>query len=993
MYDKCETIFFCFFFVVKEDEIQHLNLENEKLKELNQIQTAEIQKTENRWTQLKDAYLNDKNRMTFLENVIEELKMNYDELSSINVKLIEDKDKSAEDLITLKTENSAHQERISDLMAVIENMRGQFEKALKETSIEYEQDKKMLIQQLEHEKNLLKSFSSNLEESTLKLNKVTDQLNIVLKENDSYKCERLELESCIGRNNTKISELNNIVSELHNQISQKTNELDSLKKENSNLSDKINKTTLEMEENKLLSDRFLKQKQLLKLKVKALKESENNCLMFKQKVMSLTEEIQDLNKKTRHLDQSDNKISTVLHYCDKELQNCGELLSIILTKSHVQTQNINTLRCVLMELASLFPFDCFDDVYLVKIIDSISDNELQFCLKKIIVGSIRILEYIIHLKTEHKLSEAQMIASTEVDKLISEAIKQVKLSSEDECYRQNNDLLSLIEKLQHDNYMLQLNNTSNNKILESKEVLTDLHGSTAQKLFSLDILDVENIKNENSVLKQFFKNIQEKFGLVNFENTNNVELLSSLNELELLVQEIKNENLLLKSQRLEHQKLLTLKTIEHPIEQHIDKYSNLNTQNAFIQPMKIIKDNHGDDEKITLISEDNCVNQPSVDKSNPTVNSDSKILRVRYKNLKSKFKEVRDKTVELENKIASLTSDLENTNSKYKQLNDQYVNSNETYEADIVNCQSEIENLMGEKLEAHRQLTALKEKHEILQNDYDQLKSNLDDQIPSNDIDSSAHINEQNTILKGQLNDTQRLIDSAYSKVLCEWPPSDLNLDWVVAQSKKLDDIVNAKCISSKSGDNDFEESEVKQLKSCVQIIHELVTSVLTDKYTIELSLTNELVDLMCKIKSYTETFLEFVSVKKNDLHLVNEQHIEISHCVEDIDKNTLLSEHNLHTEEPPMIEPSISFAGETLKLSIQGNKENEHLQQAIAERDRLIEFLSEKISKLDTLSRNVDDIVLVRYKLDKALTAVHERDVRCDELTLELTRVIIIIY
>lgn len=969
-----------------------MNLENEKLNKLNQIQTVEVQKTENRWTQLKDAYLNDKNRMTFLEKVIEELKTNYDELSNTNVKLIEDKEKSAEDLITLKTENSAHQERISDLMAVIENMREQFEKALKETSIEYEQDKKQLIQQLEHEKSLLKICNTKLEENTLKLNKVTDQLNIVLKENDSYKCERLELDSCIGRNNTKISELNNIVNELHNQISQNTNELDSLKKENSSFSDKINKTTLEMEENKLLSDRFLKQKQLLKLKVKALKESENNCLMFKQKVMSLTEEIQYLNKKSKHLDQSDSKISTVLRCCDKELQNCDELLSIILTKSHVQTQNMNTLRCVLVELASLFPFDCFGDVYSVKIIDSISDSELQFCLKKIIVGSIRILEYIIHLKTEHKLSEAQLIASTEVDKLISEAIKQVKLSSENECYRQNNELLSLIEKLQHDNYLLQLNNTSNNQIFESKEVLTDIQGSIAQNLFSLDILDVENIKNENCLLKQFFQNIQEKLGLVNFEKTNNVELLSFLNELELLVQEIKNENVLLKNQCLEHQKLLTLKTIEHPIEQHIDKHSNINTQNAFIQPMNIVKDNYGVEEKKTLISEDNCIKQPGAEKSIPTVNSDSKILLVRYKNLKSKFKEVRDRTVELENKIVNLTSDLENTNSKYKQLNDQYVNSNETYEADIVNCQSEIENLMGEKLEAHRQLTALKEKHEILQNDYDQLKSNLDDQMTSNDIDFSAHISEQNTILKGQLNDIQRLIDSAYSKVLCDWPPSDLNLDWVVSQSRKLDDIVNAKCFSSKSGDNDFEESEVKQLKSCVQTIHGLVTSVLTNKYTVELSLTNELVDLMFKIKSYTEEFLEFVSVKKNDLHLVNEQHIEISHCVEDYDKNTLLSEHNLNAEEPPIIEPSVPLTGETLKLSIQENEENKHLQQAIAERDRLIEFLSEKISKLDTLSRNVDDIVLVRYKLDKALTAVHERDVRCDELTLELTRVVIII-
>jgi len=69
-------------------------------------------------------------------------------------------------------------------------------------------------------------------------------------------------------------------------------------------------------------------------------------------------------------------------------------------------------------------------------------------------------------------------------------------------------------------------------------------------------------------------------------------------------------------------------------------------------------------------------------------------------------------------------------------------------------------------------------------------------------------------------------------------------------------------------------------------------------------------------------------------------------------------------------------------------NGENEQLQRSIAERDRLIEFLSAKISKLDNLNRNIDDIRLVQDKLDRALTAVHERDVRCNELTLELTRV-----
>lgn len=929
--------------------------------------------------------------MIFLEKVIEELKMNNDELNSTNIKLNEDIEKSMENLTTLKTENYVHQERITDLMAVIENMREQFEKALKEASVECEKDKMQLIQQHQNDKISLEKCHNEINEYTLQLDKVTDQLNFILKQNDSYKCESLELNNCNSKNNAKVLELNDIISKLQNQMYQMTNELEFLKTENVILSDKVNRIILEKENNKLLSERFQKQKQLLKLKVKALKESENNCLLLQQEVMFLTDKMQNLNKKSECLDKNNKQISTILQYCDRELQNCYEFLNKIILKSNIQSQTMYTLHCLLKSLASLFYFNCSSDAHLVEIVDSIINNisnntELQMYLKRIILGSIQMLEYIINLKDMHQLSTTQLIARTEVDKLVFEAIEKVKLSTQNEYQIQNNELLSLIEILQNDNHTLKLSIDSKNRILVNKEVLTDLNGPTVTNLISINISEVENIKNENNTLKQFLKNIQDNLGLVNIKDANNMQLLvRSLNELELIIQEIKNENVLLKNQYLKHQKPLILKTSKHSVEQQIDNDSNINIQNTFIQSIENVEDNCGDGEKVSLTSDSS---EHDLEKSNPA--GDSKMLLVRYKNLKSKFKEVRARTVELDNKIISLTNNLEIADFKYKQLNDQYINCNETHETDIINCQSEIENLMMEKLEAYRQLTALREKHEILQNDYDQLKSNLEEKIPFNEDKTFTHTSEQNTISKEQLNNLQHLIDSAYSTVLCKWPDTDKNSDWVIAQSKKLDEIISAKCNLSNSGNSDFDlnQLEIKRIKSCVKIIHELVSSILTNKFNIEASLNNELVELMTDLKSCTETFLEFMSVKNGDFSLVNERHIQLSDQTENYDINTFLSEQYLNAEEKQITELIMPPTEETLKSSLMGNEENKHLQRAIDERDRLIEFLTEKISKVDNLSRSLDDIRLIRDKLDRALTAVHERDVRCDELTLELTRV-----
>jgi len=928
--------------------------------------------------------------MTFLEKVIEELKVNNDDLNNANVKLSEKLEISMGNLTDLKTENSKYQERIDDLMAVIENMREKFETAMKEVSIEYELDKKQLIQQHENDEILIASCNNKLEENTLELNKVTNSLDIVLKENYSYKNKCFELHNCINQNNKEISELKNVITDLNNEISQMNHELKCLKNENATISDKLKNNLFEGEEYKTLSERYLKQKQLLRLKIKALKESENNCSNLQHQVSALVKEVDTSNKKSEDLVHCNEQVNTALQYCGIEIQNCHELLNKTIIKSNVQNKMMCILRCVLMGLASLFDFDNSKvefDFGLIEIFDSISnavpdDKELQTCFKKIVIGSINILEYIIDLNNKHKLSKVQLIARTEVDKLVSEAVKRVKLSTQNEYQKQNNELLSLIENLRNDNRTLKLNISS--KIIETKEVLTDLNGPVVENLLSLKNL---NMKNENDTLKQFLINIREILGLGNVVETDDVQLQYSLSELELLVQEIKNENILLKHQYVECQKLITSKTLEQQID-----YQNSNTQNTYVQPVE----NVGGQEKVSLSlsSEDICMKQlHDTEKSNVTENVDSKILLLRYKNLKSRFKEVRAKTVELDKKIISLTNDLECANSKYKQLNDQFVSANDNHEADIINCQSEIENLMCEKLDAYRQLTTLKEKHEILQNDYDQLKSNLNDNKSVYDVETPTHTNEQITVLKRQLDDTQHLIDSAYSTVLCEWPPIDTSSDWVFVQSRKLDEIVNAKCSSSNSRDNDFDafdlgESEVQRLKTCVQTIHELVTSVLTNKTTTDGSPTHEIIELMSDLKSCTETFLESISVKNDKLHSADEHRVELSHNAENHDSNVYPSIIQLSSpENPSVIKPLISTE-ETINPPLSENEDTEQFQRAIAERDRLIQFLSDKISRLDNLNRSVDDIRSIREKLDRALTVVHERDVRCDELTLELTRV-----
>lgn len=959
-----------------------MNLENEKLNKQLQNQIIDAQQTENRWVQLKDAYLNDKERMALLEKVIDELKMNNNELNETNVKLTEQTEKSIENVKLLKAENDSYQERISDLMAVIENMRETFEKAMKESSNEYEQNKKHFIRQHEDDQFLITTCNNKLKDSITSVNELTNQLNAVLKENDLFKCERLEFNDCLSKKDTELFNLKNTITEFHTLSTQLTNELEFVKKENSILSDKLKGSNVAVEDSKLLTDRYQKQKQLLKVKVIALKESESNCSLLQQQVASLNKEINVLNQRLAYLIQSNKQISTIIRNCDVELQNCYELLNTIVVKSNLQNHNIHILRCVLIGLSSLFSFDNFSvgiGVDLIEVIDSIcnnsilDDNELQVCIKKMVFGSIHILEYIVNLNDSHKRSKAQLVDRTEVEKFVSEAVEKVKLSTQQEYHKQNNELLKVIENLQNDNYTLKLNMSSGT--LENKEVLTDLNGPAVSSLLSLEYIDIKSIKNENDTLKQFLNNIRDNLGLVIIDEIDNGEILKILNTLEFHVQEIKNENKFLKDQLDENQRLLSLKTLEQSSDWQPDKYSNLSTQNALVQTVENFEENEENKKKV---SEDTCLKH-NLELSTSTENGDSKILQVRYKNLKSRFKECRTKTIELEKTICNLTNDLECVNSKYKQLNDQYSNENETHEADIIHCQSEIENLMSEKLEAYRQLTALKEQHEILQNDYDQLKSNLDDQNPLNDTDTtSVHINEQNTVLKGKLNETQRLIDSAYSRVFSEWPPIENDSDWVVVQSKKLDKIVDALSYNSIDGYK-LGESEVKQLQTCVQTIHELVSSILTNTSSVEVSSSNILIDLISDLRSCSETLLELISLKNNKS--TNEIHTELS-------QDHVLQDSNSFSPEKSSINESLNSSEEAIQPSLLKNGENEQLQRSIAERDRLIEFLSVKISKLDNLNRNVDDIRLVQDKLDRALTAVHERDVRCNELTLELTRV-----
>ncbi|XP_025417152.1 interaptin-like [Sipha flava] len=974
----------------KESEIQQLKIENEKLNEDLKKQVIEVQQTANRWTQLKDAYLNDKGRMNLLENVIEELKINNNELNNTNIKLTERIEELMESITISTSEINMHKERNTDLMSVIENMRETFEKAMKESSIEYEQEKKQLIQQHEHDKNALTICNNKFNESTSKLNDVTNQLDIVMKENDSYKCEILELNNCLNKNESKILELNNMISELHMQTIQMNNELAFLKKENHTLSDKLNGSVFENEENKLLSDRFHKQKQLLKLKVKALKETENNCLLLQQQVESLTKEIQISNQKSEHLVHNNKQINSVVQYCDLELQKCYELLNKMITKSNLQNRSINTLRSVLISMGSLFSFDDSNIKFgadLLNTVDSIcntvyDDNELHICVKKIILGSINVLEYIINLNNIHRYSKAQLIARTEVEKLISEAVEKVKLSTQNEYHEKNNELLNLIECLKNDNDTLKLKIPSSIS-LENKKVITDLNGPTLDNLLSLKNSNIINIKDENDKIKRCLRSISTKLGLISIDETNGVLLQNSLNELELFIKKIKNENDVLKNQHIEIQKSISMTTVEKPTEKF-----KLNVQNAITQTEHF--ENNIDGEKLSLSTEDLCNKEIQfIEKSNPTkdsvVNGNSKMLLVRYKNLKSRFKEVRAKTDELDKKIVSLTNDLEFANSRYKQLNDKFIDANEIHETDIANCQSEIENLISEKLETYRQLTEIKEKHEILQNDYDQLKSNLDNETTPN-------LSKQNTVLKGKLNETQHLIDLAHSKIICEWPSNDANFDWVVVQSKKLNKIVKANCVPVINSENDsedfLEESKIMRLQTCIQVIHELVTFLLTNKYFNELTSTNLLfikfVNLISELQSLTETLLEYMSIKNNEMYLVDERHIELSHNVDNHDINIDSSNMLASSEKSSINKPSV-----LIQETIPEREDNEQFQRAIAERDRLIQFLSEKISKLDNLNRNVEDIRLVQKKLDKALTAVHERDVRCDELTLELTRLL----
>ncbi|XP_050526821.1 interaptin-like isoform X2 [Daktulosphaira vitifoliae] len=872
-----------------------------------------IQQTENRWSELKEAYLKDKDRSSLMEKLINELKNSNGQLNNENLELyteiktlkensmessnievnnLSEENKNLKDqlshlekileniqmknefnnknynlnekvqhLISVKEENvklqkiinehtqvvenynsqiidmcatieqlqtnqtntvelsmlkQQYNEKIYELEAHISKLENQLDSIIKEKNT-YLKERLNLLNNIEEKKLNLAELNSNITSVKEELNTILNenehfsnkhlslvttiteketniynlcnnidelknQLNITEKENKKLTENRLVLETNFNEKEIQLTKLNETLKQYENTISEMEENYNILKNENLVLTDKLNYTSVSdlEQQNKTLKDRFQKQKHLLISKVKVLKEFEITCQNLKQQVVLLTEELENMRMLQFNQSLKDNSrenSTSILKKCEKELEECYEILICKFNELNLvnrkQNHEIYFLNCVFQSLKDLFDnsFDNVSQQVLRQLLIQYphTDDALQNNLENFFFSFINYLETSNNFKNDTNVGvdDVKLIAQKEVDKLIHEAVEKAKISKTNEFE------------------------------LKEQQRLKD---------------QLEILKQENEFLKQRYDEYNNKICSYNISDTNDSST----------------------------QTIVNLDTV--------------------ISQNNIVNDQHKIDSKhnLTYSTEEDEI--------------DIKSLQHRYNNLKTKYKQLRTQKVNdddnrtestnLNEILRKLNEELKKEKEKYDALQKRYVQDNETHVEDLSQCQSELDNLMCEKLETNKHLAVVEEKYQILKNDYDQLKScSLEFQ----------NIKINNSITMSSDND-------------------------------KFDEIVNT-------------SSNEKEL------------------------LNNEL------IKKTITTPLS----------------------------STLLTDSNLKTKE-----------------------ENPELQlRSIAERDRLIEFLSEKIQKLEwehynkNSKYNEDSSILIKDQLDKALVAVHERDVRCDELTLELTRLL----
>ncbi|XP_050426149.1 uncharacterized protein LOC126836626 [Adelges cooleyi] len=960
-----------------QTETERLLGENDSLNKQLQSQLGLVQEMENRWTQLKEAYLKDKDRATLMENVIEELQNSNSQLNSANMELtnelemtkanltdtkdtrvqsvseennrlrthlsylevtIEDLqtkndelkstnialNEQIENLVTLKMENSQLEERIDELISVVNKYEAQINQMndvigqLKSSqtdasaldSLKKQNDEKItelksyvgqLTNQLEvvmREKNLYanecSALTSRLEENnaafTMTVEGLQKQLDSVSKENKFLINERPSLVTRIGENETSISNLNSVIDELKNRVTALTKE---------------NNAYVAEERPTLINGLGEKEQQLTNLNATVERLKDRLKTIMKENDKFVTKERPALEAR--------------INENDIRLSQSNELLKHFQEKAAQLDIDLNALRNENSELAEKLkrlPNDENLEQQYKLLTDRFQKQKHLLVAKakalKECEATCRGLEQQVQtlkeeLENRNTTVPQQNINSERIGPVLSQCDQDLQ-----ECHKLINTLVNDSKSFrdQQSHQMCALKNVFQNlsllfeqpyDVADLRQVIGQIFAQNAinddelenylQTTFTnaVNILETSNDnRNASASLPEVKLIAQTEVDKLIFEAVENVKSTMQKKSIELKQEQLqrlndqnvklKAENEILKQQQSEAECNKKRETTQSQLWKQ-KLYNNcINTNDSCTQTLT---NQEVKGEPSVLRAEYKEVNA----KHNSSVvteggESELKSLQRRYNSLKAKYKQLRiqqapvsdrenniDETFNLERKITTLVDDLKRERERYDRLKQRFVRESETHAEDMSHCQNELENLMYEKLELSRRLAAVEEKYQILQNDYDQLKScNLDNfsNLPSEVNNKPSSIDCDNDDEPAVQGDTQQLFHDE--------PPT----------------ISNAAPLS------------------------------------LPVPVTN------------------------------------------------------------------------TLESNVNASEENQDLQQrSIAERDRLIEFLTEKIQKLewDYCNRNANNvensIVQVRDQLDRALAAVHERDVRCDELTLELTRLL----
>ncbi|XP_038213070.1 protein lava lamp [Zerene cesonia] len=619
------------------------------------------------------------------------------------------------------------------------------------------------------------------------------------------------------------------------------------------------------------------------------------------------------------------------------------------------------------------------------------NDELQSIVDNLSLKNKELTEEILKLRSEvSNLNEKCIsLAGNEINKAEIEDLKIKNTDLINECTKIQTDL-STLEK----QYKELIEKSSEEKIeYESLQKQLEIKSKELHEVNSaldeMQLLRVErdDAINQIQVLKSELENVsmqlqQSQHDMIQIERfkslTENYEQVKS--ECEILKQKVDNASTTIQDLDLENRKLLqNAEKSQERLNELESKLQQLNSEN---------------DQLLSTVTELRSSISSAMDQRGFEI---AELWKQHLTQRENDFQQIEQ----------DLRSQLNASESKYQQLLDNMQSSTKE-ETNRIVIMEQVSSLQNKLQEKEDQLNTLHDKYTDVMHQLDMLRSEMEDEKLMNENKILVQQEEYEKTIKELRDEIQRQTEQQEST-------DALNLELVA--TKTVNDSLNQR-IEELNREYELKISDLtKQIKQkeseIFQKTHDY-TITLSDRNTEFENVRRQLIEYEKKVEDLTfekESELAVLRLKMHEnsehyekmrqgleeekVKMAEELNVKIVECTnlnkQINDLNKILEEYANKAAETQLVLESQELEIVTLKDEIESMKNA--LRSASNKIEKHVTFASDTNEVAgnaaeSTLNRDLLDAV-PRAELDLALYMLHQRDVRCEELTMELTQLL----